>query len=42
MSTNIKTEDDYYEGPPPPDKIVSNKPKLPSNRITPMKAEPSH
>ena len=39
MATNVKTEDDYYEGPPPPDKISSNKPKLPSNRITPVKTD---
>ena len=38
MSSNIKTEDDYYDGPPPPDEITSNKPQLPANRITPSKA----
>ena len=38
MSSNIKTEVDHYDGPPPPDEIPSNKPQLPSNRITPLKA----
>ena len=40
MSTiNVKTEDDYYDGPPPPEEIPSNKPKLPHNRISPEKVQ---
>ena len=42
MDTNVKTEDDYYEGPPPPDEIPSNKPLLQSNRVTPMKSIPDN
>ena len=37
FTTTSKSEDDYYDGPPPPDEIQSNKPKLPSNRVTPVK-----
>ena len=32
-----KTENGYWDGPPPPDEFASLKPKLPANRISPAK-----
>ena len=34
-----KTEGGYWDGPPPLDKFASLKPKLPVNRISPVKVK---